>query len=77
VIILRGVDRENASRYRDIPVLIAGGWHVHPTTSRLPLLMEECFLRDEEQNALLHMVTLALFRKTLFNGLGFMEVLLC
>ena len=42
-LILRGIDRDNAGRYRSLPVLIAGSRHVPPQPWQVPILMEECF----------------------------------
>jgi len=58
-LILRGIDRENAGRYRSLPVLIAGSRHVPPQPWQVPILMEECFRFYEEQRAQLHPVELA------------------
>ncbi|MBV5319007.1 MAG: Fic family protein [Desulfobulbaceae bacterium] len=58
-LILRGIDREKAGRYRGVPVLIAGSRHVPPQPWQVPLLMEECFRFYAEQRELLHPVELA------------------
>lgn len=58
-LILRGIDRENAGRYRAIPVLISGSRHTPPQPWQVPSLMENCLLWYAEQKPLLHPVTLA------------------
>jgi len=58
-LILRGIDRENAGRYRSLPVLIAGSRHVPPQPWQVSMLMEECFRFYEEQQTQLHPVQLA------------------
>lgn len=58
-LILRGIDRENAGRYRGLPVLIAGSRHTPPQPWQVPQLMEECFRFYEGQCAQLHPVQLA------------------
>jgi len=58
-LVLRGVDRENAGRYRMLPVLIAGSRHVPPQPWQVPMLMEACFHFYAEQRTTLHPVALA------------------
>ncbi len=58
-LILRGIDRDNAGRYRGLPVLIAGSRHTPPHPWQVPMLMEECFRFYEDQRAQLHPVQLA------------------
>ena len=58
-LILRGIDRENAGRYRSVPVLIAGSRHVPPQPWQVPMLMEECFRFYADQHEFAHPVQLA------------------
>ena len=58
-IILRGIERENAGRYRSVPVMISGSRHIPPQPWQVPKLMEECCLEYEQQCKQLHPVVLA------------------
>ena len=58
-LVLRGVDRDNAGRYRTLPVLIAGSRHVPPQPWQVPMLMEACLHFYAERRATLHPVVLA------------------
>lgn len=58
-LILRGIDRDNAGRYRSLPVLIAGSRHTPPQPWQVPMLMEECLRFYEDQRDQLHPVQLA------------------
>lgn len=40
-LILRGIDRENAGRYRSVPVAISGSRHIPPQPWQVPKLMED------------------------------------
>lgn len=40
-LVLRGIDRDNAGRYRGLPVMISGSRHVPPQPWAVPKLMEE------------------------------------
>lgn len=40
-LVLRGIDRDNAGRYRRLPVMIAGSRHVPPQPWAVPKLMED------------------------------------
>lgn len=40
-LVLRGIDRDNAGRYRTLPVMIAGSRHVPPQPWTVPKLMED------------------------------------
>lgn len=40
-LVLRGIDRDNAGRYRNLPVMIAGSRHVPPQPWAVPKLMED------------------------------------
>lgn len=58
-LILRGIDRDNAGRYRSIPVMIAGSRHVPPQPWAVPVQMEQCFAWYEAHRQTLHPVLLA------------------
>lgn len=58
-IILRGIDRENAGRYRSLPVAISGSRHVPPQPWQVPMLMEDMILWVHNNSASLHPVILA------------------
>ncbi len=58
-LVLRGIDRENAGRYRSIPVMIAGSRHLPPQPWQVPMLMEDCLRGYEEERATLHAVEVA------------------
>lgn len=47
-LILRGIDRQNAGRYRTVPVLIAGSRHVPPQPYLIAKQMEDFLLRFHE-----------------------------
>ncbi len=40
-LVLRGIDRDNAGRYRSVPVMISGSRHIPPQPWAVPKLMEE------------------------------------
>lgn len=58
-LVLRGIDRDNAGRYRSVPVLISGSRHVPPEPWKVPKAMEDCFLWWDENQSHLHPVVLA------------------
>jgi Fic family protein len=58
-LVLRGIDRDNAGTFRSVPVMIAGSRHTPPQPWQVPSLMEACCRWYDEQQALLHPVTLA------------------
>ncbi len=58
-IILRGIDRENAGRYRNVPVRISGSKHEPPQPWQLDKLMEDYFHHYLRQKNSLHPVLLA------------------
>ena len=58
-LILHGIDRDNAGRYRGIPVMIAGSRHVPPQPWAVPVQMEQCFAWYEANSQTLHPVLLA------------------
>lgn len=58
-LVLHGIDRDNAGRYRTVPVLIAGSTHVPPQPWQLQPLMEQYFAFYEAEKARLHPVALA------------------
>ena len=58
-LILHSIDRENAGRYRKVPVLISGSTHIPPQPYLLNKLMEEYFEFYEINQSRLHPVLLA------------------
>ena len=58
-LILRGIDRANAGRYRNVEVRITGSSHVPPQPYLVPKMMEDYFLFFQSQGAALHPVILA------------------
>jgi len=58
-LILRGIDRNNAGRYRSVPVMISGSSHVPPEPYLLDKLMEDYFINYKGQRANLHPIILA------------------
>lgn len=58
-LILRGVDSENAGRYRSVPVRIGGSRHEPPQPYLLDKLMEDYFIHYRQQRESLHPVLLA------------------
>lgn len=57
-IILRGIDRDNAGKYRSVPVSISGSRHIPPQSWQIPELMEDLGLWIQE-NKDLHPVIFA------------------
>ncbi|WP_432738465.1 Fic family protein [Maridesulfovibrio sp. FT414] len=58
-IILQGIDRENAGRYRSVPVAISGSRHIPPQPWQVPVLMEQLVAWFAEKESVLHPVILA------------------
>lgn len=58
-LILKSIDRENAGRFRTVPVRISGSSHLPPEPFHLEKLMEDYFLHFKKQEHLLHPVILA------------------
>lgn len=58
-LILHGIDHDNAGRYRNVPVMIAGSRHLPPQPWAVPVQMEQCFAWYESQRESLHPVLLA------------------
>lgn len=58
-LILRGIDRANAGRYRNVEVRITGSDHIPPQPYLVPKLMEDYFIFYQSQGAHLHPVILA------------------
>ena len=58
-LILRGIDRDNAGKYRNVPVMIAGSRYVPPQPWAVPVQMEQCFAWYEAHRQTLHPVLLA------------------
>ncbi len=58
-LVLHGIDRENAGKYRTVPVLIAGSKHTPPQPYEVPSLMEQYFVFYEQKKAVLHPVVLS------------------
>lgn len=58
-LILKSIDRQNAGRYRSVPVRISGSEHVPPQPYMLNKLMEDYFLHYWKQVAVMHPVILA------------------
>ena len=55
-LVLRGIDRDNAGKYRSVPVLISGSRHTPPQPWQVPKLMEEFGLWLEGEAPALHPV---------------------
>lgn len=58
-LVLKGIDRENAGRYRNVPVRIGGSEFVPAQPYLVPKLMEDVFAFYEEQKNIMHPVVLA------------------
>lgn len=50
-LILHGINRENAGRYRSVPVLISGSRHIPPQPYLIDKLMEDFILHFQEMKA--------------------------
>lgn len=58
-LVLKGIDRENAGKYRNVPVRIGGSEFVPAQPYLVPKLMEDVFVFFEENKNLMHPVVLA------------------
>ncbi len=58
-LILRGIDRDNAGRYRTVPIRITGSSNIPPQPFLLDKLMEDYFIHYDTQKKILHPVILA------------------
>lgn len=58
-LILKGIDRANAGKYRNVPVRISGSAHLPPQPFLLDKLMEDYFIHYRKQEQILHPVILA------------------
>ena len=58
-LILRGIDQDNAGKYRSVPVTISGAKHVPPQPFLVKKLMEDLFIFYNEKKSTLHPVQLA------------------
>lgn len=58
-IILRGIDRENAGKYRSLPVAISGSRHLPPSPWKVPKLMEDLAFWICDNSSALHPVIFA------------------
>ncbi|MGE0931449.1 Fic family protein [Peijinzhouia sedimentorum] len=58
-LVLKGIDRENAGKFRSVPVRISGSEHVPPQPYMLEKLMEDYFFHFQQQKHILHPVLLA------------------
>ena len=58
-LVLRSIDRDNAGKYRSVPVSISGSRHIPPQPWQVPKLMEECFEFYSNNNSTMHPVLLA------------------
>ncbi|SMG67124.1 filamentation induced by cAMP protein Fic [methanotrophic bacterial endosymbiont of Bathymodiolus sp.] len=58
-LILQGIDRLNAGRFRQVPVMISGSQHTPPQPWQIDKLMEDYFLFYQQNRESLHPVILA------------------
>lgn len=58
-LVLRGIDVENAGRYRKLQVMIKGSKHIPPQAFLVPKQMEELFIWYNKNKSHLHPVVLA------------------
>lgn len=58
-IVLHSIDKENAGRYRSVPVIISGSRHIPPQPYLLGPMMEELFRWYEQNKDTMHPVVLA------------------
>ncbi|MCF7970985.1 MAG: Fic family protein [Methylococcaceae bacterium] len=58
-LILHGIDRDNAGRYRQVPVMISGSQHTPPQPWQIEKLMEDYFLFYQQQKTQLHPIIFA------------------
>jgi Fic family protein len=58
-LILKGIDKDNAGRFRSVPVRISGSEHLPPQPFLLDKMMEDYFIHYDTQKKILHPVILA------------------
>jgi Fic family protein len=58
-LILHGIDRSNAGRFRQVPVMISGSQHTPPQPWQVDKLMEDYFLFYQQNKSAIHPVILA------------------
>lgn len=58
-LVLKGIDRENAGKYRSVPVRISGSEHVPPQPYLIDKMMEDYFSHYRDKKNILHPVILA------------------
>ncbi|UCS93038.1 Fic family protein [Echinicola marina] len=58
-LILKGIDKDNAGKFRTVPVRISGSKHIPPQPYLINKMMEDYFLHYQNQKKLLHPVLLA------------------
>lgn len=58
-LILQGIDRENAGRYRSVPVMISGSKHTPPPPYVVPEKMQEMMRFYDENRETMHPIALA------------------
>ncbi|MCF8245652.1 MAG: Fic family protein [Saprospiraceae bacterium] len=58
-LILKSIDRENAGRWRSVPVRISGSQHAPPEPYMLDKMMEDYFIHYSRQKGRMHPVILA------------------
>jgi len=58
-LILHGIDRSNAGRFRQVPVMISGSQHIPPQPWQVDKLMEDYFLFYQQNKKATHPVILA------------------
>ncbi len=58
-LILKSIDNDNAGRYRNVPVRIAGSAHEPPQPFLIDKMMEDFFIHYEKQKRKLHPILLA------------------
>jgi Fic family protein len=58
-LVLHGNDKENAGKYRQMPVRISGSAHIPPQPYLVPKMMEDYFMHYDGQRKLLHPIILA------------------
>lgn len=58
-LILHGLDRDNAGRFRQVPVMISGSQYTPPQPWQIDKLMEDYFLFYQHQETELHPILLA------------------
>lgn len=58
-LILRGIDKEDAGKFRSVPVLISGSQHIPPQPWHIDKLVEDYFVFYQENKATHHPITLA------------------